>query len=94
MLIPEDQRPELHDGDEAGEEVDLGVGIPAVDDAGEGEELRALVDLGPESMFQSFLGVFQGGGFLDQVEVGEEAEDFGKAVRLENIEEFKGFLRG
>ena len=94
MLIPKDKRTEFHDGYETGKKVDLRIWVPPVDDAGEGEELCALIDLGPESVFESFLSVFQGGGFLDQVEVGEEAENFGEAVGLEDIKELEGFLGG
>ena len=80
VRIPEDQRPELHDGDEAGEVEDLGVGVPAVDDPREVEELGALVDLGPEPLLERLFGVLEGGGFFDEVEVGEDADNFGEAV--------------
>ena len=61
---------EFHDADEAREEVDLCVGISTVDDSGKGKELGSLIYLCPESVFQALLGVFEGGCFLDQVEMG------------------------
>jgi hypothetical protein len=51
-----------------------------------------LVYFGPEALFECFFGIFEGCGFFDEVEVGEDANDFGEAVRLEDVEEFKTFL--
>lgn len=93
MGVAEDERPELHDGDEAGEVEDLGVRVPAVENSGEVEELGSLVDFCPESLFEGFFGRSNEGGFFDEVEVGKDANDFGKAVGLEDVEEFKSFLR-
>jgi len=67
MSVAEDERTKLHHTDEAGEEVDLGVGISTVDDAGKGKELGSLVDFRPKSMFQALLGVLEGGSLFDQV---------------------------
>lgn len=60
MRVAEHEGPELHHADESGKKVDLGVGVSAVDDAGEGEELGALVDLRPESVLQTLLCVLEG----------------------------------
>ena len=92
MGVAEDERPELHDGDEAGEVEDLSVRIAAVENSGEVEKLGSLVDFCPESLFESFFGHSDEGGLFDEVEVGEDADDFGEAVRLEDVEEFKSFL--
>ena len=69
MLITEDKRAELHDGDEAGEVEDFGVGIASVEDTGEVEELSTLVNLGPKALFQRLLGSTEGSGLLDEVQV-------------------------
>jgi hypothetical protein len=43
-------------------------------------------------VLEPLLGIFQGRLLFDEVEMGEETEDFGETVRLKDIEEFKGFL--
>jgi hypothetical protein len=93
VLIPEHERPELHDRDESREEVDLAIGVSTVEHTGEGEELGALVDLGPESVLEAFLGVFESRSLLDEVHVGKEADDFGETVRLEHVEKLECFLQ-
>lgn len=93
MGVAEDERPEFHDGDEAGEVEDLGVRVSAVEDAREVEKLGPLIDFCPEALFKGLFGCANEGGFFDKVEVGEDADDFGKAMRLEDVEEFKCFLR-
>ena len=50
MGITKDEWTELHDADEAREEVDLCVGISTVDDSGKGKELGSLIYLCPESV--------------------------------------------
>ena len=92
MRVAEDERTELHDGDEATEVLDLGVGVAAVEHAGEVEELCALVYLCPETLLERLFGVTLRLDLLDEVEVGKDADDFGEAVRLEDVDEFKGFL--
>ena len=92
MRIAENERAELHDGDEARKVEDLGVGITAVKHTGQVEELSTLVNFCPEAFLQSFLGRFEGRGLLDEVEVGEHADDFGEAMRLEDVEELERFL--
>ena len=94
MLIAEDEGAEFHDGDEAGEVEDFSVGITSIKDAREVEELGTLVNLGPEALFQSLLCSTEGSGLPDEVEVCEDADDFGETVGLQNIEELKCFLRG
>ena len=51
-----------------------------------------MVYFGPKTFLQGLFGVLEGSGFLDEVEVGEDANDFGKAVRLEDVEELECFL--
>ena len=92
VRIAENERAELHDGDEARKVEDLGVGITAVKHTGQVEELSTLVNFCPEAFLQSFLGRFEGRGLLDEVEVGEHADDFGEAMRLEDVEELERFL--
>lgn len=92
MLIAEDKGPKLHDGDEAGKEIDLGIGVSSVDDTREGEQLRTLVDLGPEPVLEALLRIFERRGFSNQVEMGEEAENFGEPVGLQDIQELESFL--
>ena len=91
--VAEDEGAELHNADEAREVEDLGVGVAAVHNAREVEELCALVDLGPEALLEGFLGCTEGSSLLDEVEVSEDANDLRKPVRLEDIEKLKGFLR-
>ena len=92
MGVAKDEGAELHDRDEAGEVENLGVGVAAVEDAREVEELCALVDLRPEALLEGLFGVFECRGFFDEVEVGEDADDFGETVRLEDVEKLEGFL--
>lgn len=51
MRVAEDERAEFHDADESREVKDLSVGVAAVQDTREVEELRALVDFSPETLF-------------------------------------------
>ena len=59
MLISKDEWTELHDRNEAGQEINLNVGVSTVDDAGEGEQFCALVDFGPKPVLETLLGIFQ-----------------------------------
>eukprot|EP00056_Hartaetosiga_gracilis_P012278 m.195477 g.195477 ORF g.195477 m.195477 type:complete len:208 (-) comp13667_c2_seq5:701-1324(-) len=63
------QRPELHDGDEAREVVDVPLRIHSIDDGGEVEELRTLRDLRLETILQLLLPLPQLLGGLHLVEV-------------------------
>ena len=92
MRVAEDERAELHHADEAREVHDLGVGVASVEHTGEVEELRALVDFRPEALLEHLLGGAQRRGFLDEVEVGKDADDLGEAMGLEDVEELEGFL--
>lgn len=94
MCVAEHEGAELHHGDEAGEVEDLGVGVPAVQDAREVEEFGPLIDLRPEAFLQGLFGVLQGGGLLDEVEVGEYSDDLRKPMRLQDVEELESFLYG
>src|SRR6266550_2135389 len=90
--VSEDQRSEFHDGDEAREVEDLRIRISAIENAGEVKQLRPLVDFGPKSLFESFFSRSYDGSFFDKVQVGKDANDFGKSVGLEDVEEFERFL--
>lgn len=70
MRVAEDEGSEFHDGNEAGKVDDLRIGIAAIDDPGEVEELCALVDFCPKTFLEGFFGGLEGGGLFDQVEVG------------------------
>ena len=60
MGVAENQRAELHDGDEAGQIHDFGIGVPAIKHAGKVEEFGALVYFGPEAFFEGFFSVLEG----------------------------------
>lgn len=82
MAISEYERTELHHTDETREVEDFAVGIPTVEDTGKIKEFCALIDFCPKSLFECFLGVLEDGLFLDEVEMGEDADDFWKSVGL------------
>lgn len=82
MAISEYERTELHHADETREVEDFAVGIPTVEDTGKIEEFCALVYFCPKSFFQRFLSVLENGLFLNEVEMGEDADDFWKSVGL------------
>lgn len=92
VLVPEDQRTELHDANEATEQVDFSVRVATVDDTREMEELGTLVDFCPETMLQPLLGVLECLLLLDEVEVSQKTNDFGETVRLKNVEKLECFL--
>lgn len=92
MRVAEDERAEFHDADESREVKDLSVGVAAVQDTREVEELRALVDFSPETLFERFLGILKYSGLFDEVKVGEDSDDFGETVSLEDVEELERFL--
>lgn len=50
-----------------------------------------LIDLGPESMLEGFLGLPQGFVVLKRIEVRQNTHYPGKAVDLANVEELKSF---
>lgn len=85
MCIAKDEGPELHDGDETREVHNFGVGIPTIDNPGEIEELCALVNLRPETFFEGFFSAADDGSLFDEVEVGEDADDFGEPMGLKDI---------
>ena len=51
-----------------------------------------MVDFGPETVLESFLGVFERRLFLDQIHMGEKTEDFWESVGLKDIQEFECLL--
>ena len=92
MRIPEHQRPELHHADEPAQVQNLRIRVTSGHNARKVEEFGTLVDLRPEALFQGFLCGAERRGFFDEVEVGEDADDFGEAVRLEDVQELERFL--
>jgi hypothetical protein len=56
VRIPEDERTEFHNRDEARKVENFGIRVPTVNDARQIEELSALVDLGPKPLFKGLLG--------------------------------------
>lgn len=69
--------------------MDLAVRVAAVDDAGEVEELRALVEFAPETVLEPLLGGAQRALLLEQVEMGEDTKHVARhAGRRENVQEF------
>ena len=92
MGVAENERAEFHDADESREVKDFSVGVAAVQNTREVEELRALVDFSPETLFERFLGILEYGRLFDEVKVGEDSDDFRETMSLEDIEELKRFL--
>lgn len=82
MAISEYERAELHHANETREIEDLTVGIPTVEDTGKIEEFCTLVNFRPKSLFECFLGVPERGLFLNEIEMGKDADDFWKSVGL------------
>jgi len=52
-----------------------------------------LINFCPETLFESFLCGFEGCGFFYEVKVGEDTNDFGEAMGLENIQELECLLQ-
>jgi hypothetical protein len=65
MCVPEDERAEFHDRDEARKVDDFGIGVAAVNDAREVEELGTLIYFCPETLFQGFFSSTQSSSFFD-----------------------------
>lgn len=82
MGVPEHQRAEFHNANEAGKVEDLCIWVPTIQYPREIEKFCALVYLRPESLFQRLFRVTEGGGFFNEIEVSEDADHFGKAMRL------------
>ena len=85
MSIAKDERPELHNGNEAREIHDFGVGIATIDDPGEVEELRALVNFCPETFFKGVFSAAESGSFFYEVDVCEDTNDFWETMGLKDI---------
>ena len=93
MSISEDQRAEFHDADEATEVEGFGIGVATVEDTREVEQFCTLINLRPEPLFESLFGCTKNGGFLDEVQMSEDADDFGEAMGLQDVQKLKGLLR-
>ena len=90
MCRPPGQRSEFHDGYEASQVVDLSPLVVPKHHAGQVEQLGSLIDLCPESVFESFLGLLQRLVVLHTVQMGEDAHDARKTVDLGDVEKLKG----
>lgn len=93
MGVAKDEGTEFHDGNEPGQIKDFSVGISPVDNSGEVEKLRALVYFRPKTFFEGFFGDFQSSSLFNEVEMGENADDFWEAMRLKNIQKLKCLLK-
>jgi len=82
VLITENERAELHDTDEAGEVENLGVRIAAVEYAGKIEQFSTLINLRPETLLERFFSRAKGRSLFDEIEVGQDTDDFWKPMRL------------
>jgi len=85
MSVAEDERPELHNGDEAREIHDFGVGISTIDDPGEVEDFRALINFCPETFFEGLFSTADSSSLFNEVEVSEDADDFWKSMGLKDV---------
>lgn len=91
MVVSECEGAELGDVDEATEVEDLAVGVSAVEDSREVKHLGAVVHFGPEAVLESLLLSLEGGCFFNEVEVGEDGDDFRQAVRVQRRQRFESF---
>lgn len=80
MGVSEDEWTEFHDADKPREVENLGVWITAIDEPTQIKEFCALVDFRPETFLQILLGALECVGLFDEVQVGEDTDDFGEAV--------------
>lgn len=71
---------------------DLAIRVSTIHHAREVKHFGSIVDLGPETVLQALLLRFESGGSFDEVEVGENSDEFGKSVGGEGREGFEGFL--
>lgn len=71
---------------------DLAIRVTTVHDAREVEHFGSIINLGPETVLKALLLRLEGGGSLDEVEVGEDGDELGKSVGGEGREGFEGFL--
>jgi hypothetical protein len=85
MRIAENEGAEFHDGNEASEVEDFGVGVTAIDNTRKVEKFCALVDFCPETLFKGFFGGLEGSGLFYEIEVGENANDFWKTMGLQDV---------
>ncbi len=85
MRVTEDERAELHNANKAGEVENFGIRVSAVEYAGEVEKFGSLVYFCPKPFLQRLLGIFEGGSLFDQVKMGQDADDFGETVCLEDV---------
>ena len=91
VLILPAERPELDARDEERKVMHLHLGVAPVDEAGEVEQLRAVVNLLPEARLQPLLRLPQPLPVAEVVEVRQDAEDLREAVHLQNVQELEGF---
>ena len=90
MGVAKDKWTELHDANEAREVLNLCVRISTVDDTGKVEQFGTIVDFSPETMFQTLLGGLERLCLFNEVEMSQYANDLGKTMRLQDVEELHG----
>jgi hypothetical protein len=98
MGLSPSQGTEFHDRDEARQVQDFRLGILAIRQAGQVEELGTLVNLGPKPLLQPLLGLSQLFGTTIvglefwRIQMSQDTHDAGESVNLEHIKKFKCFL--
>ncbi|KAG8793753.1 hypothetical protein FRC16_010842 [Serendipita sp. 398] len=92
MGVTKDERTKFHDRNEPSEILYFCVWIPAIENSREVEKLCSLVYFSPEPFLERLLGRTLDCNLFDEVKVGQDADYLGKAMCLQDIEEFEGFL--
>jgi hypothetical protein len=87
-VAPDKRTRVLHDGEETRQVVDFAIGVSSIHDTREIEEMRALVQLGPQSLLEPLLGILERLGLSEQVEMGQDAKHVSRHTRGgEDVEE-------
>lgn len=92
MRIAENQWTEFHHRDKSREVHNFSVRIATIDNSREIEKLCTLVNFCPEALFQRLFSVTERSGFLNEVEMSENTDDFRKSMGLQDIQKLEGFL--
>ena len=67
---------------------------PSMNEPGEVEQLRPVVDLRPEPVLEPLLRLLLLPRVAERVKVSQHAHDLGETVRLQHVEELKRLLVG
>mmetsp|Transcript_89612 Transcript_89612/g.254000 ORF Transcript_89612/g.254000 Transcript_89612/m.254000 type:complete len:249 (-) Transcript_89612:321-1067(-) len=90
VVLPPGEDGALLHGDEANEVLDLDAVVPAVLQAAQVEEFRALVDLRPEPVLHGLLHLAQLLVLSEAVQVSEHSYDTGETMHLQDVDELEG----